>query len=120
MSLHILAHPWTVQEVEDGTSVKLTHRDLDVLTLAILADELVELAREGDQPNLYLDFGNVCYLTSVVLGKLFALARRLAEVGGRLVVCNPNPILREMFQAANWPGDVMTDYSPAWTPRPTQ
>jgi anti-anti-sigma factor len=119
MSLHILAHPWTVQEVEDGTAVKLTHQDLDARTLAILADELVELAREGDQPNLYLDFGNVRYLTSVVLGKLFALARRLDEVGGRLIVCNPNPVLHEMFRAAHWPGDVRTDYSPAWAARPT-
>jgi anti-anti-sigma factor len=109
MSLHVLAHPWVVQDVEDGTSVKLTHWDLDVHTLSILADELEELARESGLPMLYLDFANVRVLTSVIVGKLFALERRLRDVGAQLVLCNLNPALRVIFQAVNWPVEPARD-----------
>jgi anti-sigma B factor antagonist len=103
MTLHVLSHAWEVQELEDGTSVKLTYRDLDAQTLSILIDELVELALESDLPKLYLDFAQVRVLTSVVLGKLAVLDRRLREVGGRLVLCNLSPALEEIFQAVGWP-----------------
>ena len=105
MSLYALSHFWEVEDVEDGTSVKLTHRDLDVHTLSILADELAELALESGLPNLYLDFGNVNVMTSVFIGKLFAVERRLRERGGRLILSNIDPALHEVFQAMNWPDD---------------
>ena len=105
MSLYVLSHLWEVKDVEDGTSVKLTHRDLDVHTLSILADELAELALESHQPNLYLDFGKVNLLNTVVIGKLFAVDRRLREEGGRLILSNLSPALREVFQAVNWPDE---------------
>ena len=81
MSLYTLSHLWEVEDVEDGIAVRLTPRDLDVETLAILADELTELALESGRPKLYLDFGRVNLLTSVVIGKLFAVDRRLREAG---------------------------------------
>jgi anti-anti-sigma factor len=109
MSLHLLSHPWVVQDVEDGTSVKLTRRDLDVHTLAILDDELEELARESGLPTLYLDFENVRFLTSVVVGKLFALERRLRGLGAHFVLCNLSPALRELFRAVNWPADASVE-----------
>ena len=67
MSLYILAHPWEVQDVADGTVVPITHRDLDVETLSIMAEELCELAHENNLPKLYLDFQKVTSLTSVAL-----------------------------------------------------
>ena len=104
MSLHLLSHPWEVQTVADGTVVKLSHRDLDVQTLSILTDDLLEIALESDSPTLYLDFAKVKVLNSVVLGKFFALERRLHQAGGRLVLCNLSAVLDEVFKAANWPG----------------
>jgi anti-anti-sigma factor len=105
MSLYTLSHLWEVEDVEDGISVRLTPRDLDVHTLSILADELTELALESGRPNLYLDFGRVNLLTSVVIGKLFAVDRRLREAGGRLVLCRLDPAVRGVFQAMSWPAD---------------
>jgi len=106
MSLHVIGHPWEVKELEDGTSVKLTPRDLDVQTLSILADDLVELTLESGLPRLYLDFAKVDFLTSVILGKLFALDRRLREVDCHLIPCNLKPAHEKVFRAANWPGDL--------------
>ena len=114
MSLYVLSHLWEVKDVEDGTSVKLSHRDMDVQTLSILADELSELALEGSQPKLYLDFGKVHFLTSVVIGKLFSVDRRLRESGGRLVLFNLEPAVREMFEAVNWPADSTQEELPPW------
>jgi anti-anti-sigma factor len=105
MSLYNLSHPWDVQEVPDGLRVRITPRDLDVHTLSIFTDECLELALENDLPRLYLDFGKVNILTSVVLGKLVALDRRLHQVGGRLVLCNLNGVLQQLFRAVNWQGD---------------
>jgi len=107
MSLHVLSHPWEVQEVEDEIVVRMTHRDLDVQTVSILADELVELALESGLPRLTLDFGKVRFLTSVVLGKLLALDRRLREAGGRLVLCNLSPAHQQIVRAVNWPSESM-------------
>jgi anti-anti-sigma factor len=101
MSLYILAHPWQVQDLADGTVVPLTHRDLDVETLSIFTEELCELAHENNLPRLYLDFERVTSLTSVALGKIYAVDRRLRDIGVRLVVCNLNPALQAMFQAVN-------------------
>jgi anti-anti-sigma factor len=103
MSLHVLSHPWEVQETDNGPLVKITHRDLDVRTVSILADELFELALESDGSNLYLDFEDVRFLASVVPGKLFALNRHLREAGKRLVLCILNPALKQLFPAEHWP-----------------
>jgi len=109
MSLYVLSHLWEVNDVEDGISVRLTHRDMDAQTLSILADELSELALESGRPTLYLDFGEVHLLTSVVIGKLFAVERRLREAGGRLVLCNLDPTRREVFEAMSWPADSIRE-----------
>ena len=105
MSLYTLSHLWEVEDVEDGISVRLTHRDLDVQTLSILADELTEIALESGRPTLYLDFGRVNLLNSVVIGKLFAVDRRLREAGGRLVLCNLDSNVGGVFRAMSWPAD---------------
>jgi len=105
MSLHVLSHPWEVQEVEYGVLVKLTHDDLNVRTVSILADELFELALESDRPKLYLDFAEITILPSLVPGKLVALDRRLGEMGGRVILCNIRPAIQELFEAEGWPED---------------
>jgi anti-anti-sigma factor len=111
MSLYILAHPWQVQDVADGTLVPISHRDLDVETLSIFADELCELAHENNLPRLYLDFQRVTSLTSVALGKLFAVNRRLKDIGVRLIVCNLSPELQAILHAVNG----STDSTPTHT-----
>jgi anti-anti-sigma factor len=103
MSLHVLSHPWEVQEVEFGVLVKLNPRDLDVRTVSILPDELFELALESDRPKLYLDFTRISVVPSLVPGKLVALDRRLREHGGRIVLCHLRPAVQELFEAEGWP-----------------
>ena len=110
MSLRILSHPWEVQDLEDALLVKITPRDLDVGTVSVLTDELFELAQESGQRCLSLDFAEVHVLPSMVVGKLFALDRRLREVGGQLFLCNLEPSISELLQAESCPG--------GWTDEP--
>jgi anti-anti-sigma factor len=100
MSFHFLSHSWEVKEVDDGLLVRCTHRDLDALTIPVMVDELYELVLENGPPNLYLDFGQLHYLASIVIGKLISLNEKLHHIGGRVVVCNLDPSLYEPFRVA--------------------
>jgi anti-anti-sigma regulatory factor len=106
MSLYILAHPWDVHEVADGTVVQITRQDLNAQTVSILIEELHELALESGQPRLYLDFGAVRCLGSLVPGKLLTLERRLKEMGVQLVLGNLDRAVLEVFAAEGWPHEL--------------
>jgi anti-anti-sigma regulatory factor len=94
MSMHFVTHPWEVQDVDDGTVVKLTEHDLRMAQI----DELLELVLESGRPNLYLDLLEVRSLPSQVASKLFGLDRRLRATGGRLILSNLVPDLCEVLQ----------------------
>ena len=88
MSFHFVSHPWCVQEMEDGTLVRVSARDLDDATVAILVDDLFDLSMAEGRPNLYLDFQEIRVFPGSLNGQLVALDEKLREVGGRLVLQN--------------------------------
>jgi anti-anti-sigma regulatory factor len=96
MSMHFMSHSWEVQDVEDGTVVKLQQ---DHVHDADLTDDLLELTLESGRPRLYLDLLHVQSMPSTVAAGLFNLDRRLREAGGRLVLSNLAPRLCEALQA---------------------
>jgi anti-anti-sigma regulatory factor len=98
MSMHFVSHPWEVQDVEDGTVVKLSERELQDPGLT---DDLLELALESGRPRLFLDLLDVRAMSSAVAAKLFALDRQLREAKGRLVLTNLAPPICEALQARN-------------------
>ena len=100
MSFHFCSHSWEVRDTEDGTLVKLTQRDLDKDTVAVLGDELFELARESGRPNLYLDLGGIRLMDSVVVGKALSLDTKLRKHGGRLILVNIDPFIFQIFHVA--------------------
>lgn len=99
MAFHFCSHSWEVRDVEDGTLVRLTNRDLNQETIPVLVDDLIELVRESGQPNLYLDFSDIHLVSSVVLGKLVSLDAKLHEHGGRLTLTHIDSFLYQTFQA---------------------
>jgi anti-sigma B factor antagonist len=48
--------------------------------------------------NLILDFGNVRFLSSAVLGLLIRISKRIYECEGRLKLSNINPKIYEIFK----------------------
>src|SRR5262249_54800945 len=60
-------------------------------------DELLALADEPSESDLLLDFGNVEYVYSKVLGTLVSLHKKLLASGRRLTVGNLSPQVYEVF-----------------------
>ncbi len=98
---HFCSHAWEVRDLDDGTLVRLTQRDLDAETMTQLVDDLFEVVQESGRPNLSLDFAAVHILASVTVGKLIALNTRLQEHGGRLTLMNLEPVMMQTLQAIN-------------------
>jgi len=97
MSLYLLSHAWQVEDVADGIVVRVSRRDLDEETQALLSDELYELTLESGQAKLYLDLGELHSLPGGVVDKIYALNRRMRERNGKLVLCGLKPAVREML-----------------------
>jgi anti-anti-sigma factor len=66
-------------------------------TVALLRDRLVALADGPGPETLLLDFGNVAFLSSRMLGTLIAMRLRLQETGRRLIVGNVAPAVYAVF-----------------------
>jgi anti-anti-sigma factor len=99
MSFHFCTHSWEVRDIDGGTLVKLSNRDLDDATLPVLVDDLLGLVLESGQPNLYLDFSNIRMFASVVIGILVTLNTKLREHGGKLIMVNLNPHLYDICKS---------------------
>ncbi len=65
--------------------------------MELMAEELFALAATLGPRELRLDFGNVEYLQSSVLGKLITLNKKVTAGGGRLVLCNINDDVYKAF-----------------------
>lgn len=68
------------------------------------ADQMIVLNQLGDRRSwtepqeLQLDFSDVMFLTSQALGLLITLLGRTRASGGRIVLCNVNSEIREIFE----------------------
>ena len=62
------------------------------------AEEVFDLVDNQGYTKLVLDFQNVEYLSSKMLGKLMALYKRIQAEKGGLAICNVRRDLREVFE----------------------
>jgi len=63
----------------------------------VIATELQGLTNELGESHLLLDFTNVECITSVELGTLVSLQKKMKASGGRLTLFNLNPQVFEIF-----------------------
>jgi anti-sigma B factor antagonist len=88
-----------VEQIGDVTVVNFVDRKiLDEQHIQIIGDQLFSLVDNDGLRKLLLNFGNVEYLSSAALGKLITLNKKLQAVGGRLVLCNIDPQIYEVFE----------------------
>lgn len=73
------------------------HRILDELTVKKIADELYAVADRSDCHHLVVDFSSVVGLSSVMLGKLLMLRKKLDAKGGKLILCDVGPEVQEVL-----------------------
>ena len=88
-----------VEDIGDVTVVNFTDKKiLDEQNIQIIGEQLFGLVDQDGRRKLLLNFGNVEYLSSAALGKLITLNKKLQAVGGRLILCNIDPQIYEVFE----------------------
>jgi anti-sigma B factor antagonist len=63
-----------------------------------LQESITSVIEQSEKINLILDFGNVKFLSSAVLGLLIRISKRIYESEGHLKLCNINPKIYEIFK----------------------
>jgi anti-anti-sigma factor len=86
---------------DDVAVIKLTPQALNDVTAEVEGERLLRLADEQARRKLLLDLGDVPYLTSMWLGKLIALHKRVQGRGGHLALVNVPARVYEVFQVTS-------------------
>ncbi len=88
-----------VEQIGDVTVVNFIDRKiLDEQNIQIIGEQLFSLVEEEGCRKLLLNFGNVEFLSSAALGKLITLNKKLQAAKGRLILCNIDPQIHEVFE----------------------
>lgn len=88
-----------VEDIGDVTVVNFTDRKiLDEQNIQVIGEQLFSLVDEAGRKKVLLNFGNVEYLSSAALGKLITLNKKLQAAGGKLILCNIDPQIYEVFE----------------------
>ena len=90
----------SVEYTGNVTIVKFTdERILEEKDIKALQDSIMPIIESASgRINLVLDFGNVRFLSSAVLGLLIRISKRIYEYDGQLRLCSINPKIYEIFK----------------------
>ena len=88
-----------VEYAENATIATFTaqsiHEEKDIQALQ---KSIIPLIEQVERINLILDFCNVRFLSSAVLGLLIRISKKIYERDGQLRLCNINPKIYEAFK----------------------
>src|SRR5580704_8120061 len=88
-----------VEDIGDVTVVSFTDRKiLDEQNIQVIGDQLFSLVDELGRKKILLNFGNVEYMSSAALGKLITMNKKLQQAQGKLILCNIDPQIHEVFE----------------------
>ena len=88
-----------VEDIGDVTVVNFVDRRiLDEQNIQVIGEQLFSLVDEVGRRKILLNFGNVEYLSSAALGKFITLNKKVNAAGGRLILCNIDPQIYEVFE----------------------
>jgi anti-sigma B factor antagonist len=89
----------SVEYTDKATVIGFTDRKiLEERDIRSLQASVMSVVEQGERINLILDFGNVEFLSSAVLGLLIRISKRVVEHDGKLKLCNINPKIYEVFK----------------------
>jgi anti-sigma B factor antagonist len=88
-----------VQYNEGATILTFTdEKILEENDIRSLQGSIMSVIEQGGRMNLILDFQNVRFLSSAVLGLLIRVSKKIYENDGQLRLCNINPKIYEVFR----------------------
>ena len=89
----------SVEYCENATIVTLSdEKILEEKDIRALQESVMSVIEQADRMNLILDFHNVQFLSSAVLGVLIRVSKRIYERDGQLRLCNIQPKIHEVFK----------------------
>ena len=89
----------SVEYAEKATIISFTdEKILEESDIKALQDSIMSVVEQTERIKLILDFGNVRFLSSAVLGLLIKTSKRIYERDGQLKLCNINPKIYEIFK----------------------
>jgi len=99
-----MSTPFSVEQVDGITLVRFLDREIWEVygeggNVSAAAEELHELVEDRAARLVLLDFSDVEYVCSAMLGELLRLKKRLEAVDGKLILCGLTaPRVREVFR----------------------
>ncbi len=89
----------SVEYAENATIVTFTdERILEEKDLQALQESIISVIEQAERINLILDFCNVRFLSSAVLGLLIRISKRVYERDGQLRLCSITPKIYKIFK----------------------
>jgi len=89
----------SVEYAENATIVTFVdEKILEEMDIQALQASVMSVVEEVDRINLILDFCNVQFLSSAVLGLLMRISKKVYEKEGQLKLCNISPRIYEIFK----------------------
>lgn len=89
----------SVQYIDNATVISFTdEKILEEKDIQALQASIMSVIEQASTINLILDFGNVRFLSSAVLGLLIRISKKVYEHDGKLRLCNINPKIYEIFK----------------------
>ena len=89
----------SVRYAEKATIATLTdEKILEENDIRALQESIMSVVEQAERINLILDFQNVRFLSSAVLGLLIRVSKKVYESDGQLKLCNINPKIHEIFK----------------------
>ena len=88
-----------VEYAENATITTFTSESiLEEKDIQALRESIMSVIEQTERINLILDFCNVRFLSSSVLGLLIRISKKIYERDGQLRLCNINPKIHEVFK----------------------
>jgi anti-sigma B factor antagonist len=97
----------TVDEVGDIRVVRIAG-NLDTQTSPVTEEQLTQLIQDG-ATKILLDFEKLNYISSSGLRVLLVAHKRLEGNSGQVRICNPNTMVREVFDTSGF-SDIFSVY----------
>jgi anti-sigma B factor antagonist len=89
----------SVEYAGNATIIRFSNEKiLEEQDIKVLQESIMSVIEQSERINLILDFGNVRFLSSAVLGLLIRISKRIYERDGQLRLCNINPKIYEIFK----------------------
>jgi anti-sigma B factor antagonist len=93
-----------IQAAKKGDIHMVAFKDKKILDDTVLDEirtELTQLLGKAAGPDVLLDFGNVEFMSSAMLGLLGQLHRKISAGHGRLKMCSIRPEIFQVFKLTN-------------------